>query len=50
MTASNGVGHEWIVEELHLTLNSDDQIEQCDRVGAVRYQTSEADRAMRPRT
>jgi hypothetical protein len=27
--------HVWIVEELPLTRRSDNQIEQCDRVGAV---------------
>jgi hypothetical protein len=31
--------HVWIAEELHLTLSSDDQVEQCDRGRAVRYQT-----------
>jgi hypothetical protein len=37
------VAHVWIVEELHLTLRSDDQVQQCDRCGAVRYRTGEVD-------
>jgi hypothetical protein len=38
------VAHVWIVEELHLTLSSDDQVEQCDRCGAVRDRTGQVDK------
>jgi hypothetical protein len=38
------VAHVWIVEELHLTLSSDHQVEQCDRCGAVRDRTGQVDK------